>query len=226
MMTMNLKTLVQQRMSLQPHKPFHAPRIPFPLLRSIIGNIVIAAFFSIFVYINLKAFGASRDISYLLISFNESLYVLLYAVRQRPVATSTSFSDWGIGFSGSFIGTLLRPASPWIPTVGGAIIMIGTIANIAAVSSLNRSIGTVPAERKVKTRGMYRILRHPMYASEICVLFGYLIANLSLANVLVVICNTILLIMRIEREERFLLRGSTYAAYASQTRWKLVPFVY
>jgi protein-S-isoprenylcysteine O-methyltransferase Ste14 len=201
-------------------------KIPFPLVRSIVGNIVIAAFFSIFVYINLKAYGTSGDISYLLVAFNESLYVLLYAVRRRPVATSTSISDWGIGFSGTFIGTLLRPATPFSAAIGGVLIIIGTIANIAAVASLNRSIATVPAERQIKTRGMFRFIRHPLYASEICVLFGYLIANCSLANVAVVLCDTILLLMRIDREERFLSRNSTYVAYAARTPWKLIPFIF
>ncbi len=202
------------------------PRIPFPLLRSIISNIVIAAFFAVFVYINLKAFGATRDVSYLLVSFNESLYVLLYAVRRRPVATSTRISDWGIGFAGTFIGTLLRPADPWNAAFGSALIMIGTIVNIAAVISLNRSIGTVPAQRKIKTGGMFRLIRHPMYASEILVLAGYLLANLSLLNAIVAICNTIMLLMRIEREERFLSRNDAYAAYAARTQWKLLPFLY
>jgi len=201
-------------------------RISFPLLRSVIGNIVIAAFFSIFAYINLKAFGVTKDISYVLVAFNESLYVLLYAIRRRPAATSTSVSDWGIGFSGSFIGTLLRPAGPLIPIVGATLIVVGTIVNIAGVASLNRSIGTVPAERKIKTHGMFRLIRHPMYASELCVLFGYLIANLSFANGAVVLCNTILLMMRIDREERFLSRSEQYRAYLARTRWKLLPFVY
>ena len=201
-------------------------RIPFPLLRSIISNIVIATFFSIFVYINIKAFGKSGGAGYLLVAFNEGLYVLLYAIRRRPVATSTSVSDWGIGFSGSFIGTLLRPAGISIPMVGTALIMIGTIVNIAAVISLNRSIGTVPAERHIKTRGLFRFIRHPMYASELCVLFGYLIANLSLWNAIMVICNSILLLMRIDREERFLSHNSTYVAYAARTPWKLFPSVY
>ncbi len=195
-------------------------------LRSIIGNIVIAAFFTVFVYINLKAFGTTKDASYLLVAFNESLYVLLYAIRRRPVATSTSISDWGIGFSGTFIGTLLRPASPLSATVGSVLIVIGTVVNIAGIISLNRSIGTVPAQRTIKTRGMYQYIRHPMYASELCVIFGYLAVNFSLANIAVTLCNSILLLMRIGREERFLSRDSGYIAYVARTRWKLFPFVY
>ncbi len=201
-------------------------RIPFPRVRSIINNVVIAAFFSVFVYINLKAFGTARDASYLLVAFNESLYVFLYVIRRRPVATSISLSDWGIGFSGTLIGTLLRPASPFNTACGGVLIVIGTVVNIVAVTSLNRSIGTVPALRTIKTRGVYRYIRHPMYASELCVLFGYLLANMSFANGAVVVCNTILLLMRIDREERFLSRNEAYAAFVARTRWKLLPFVY
>jgi protein-S-isoprenylcysteine O-methyltransferase Ste14 len=202
------------------------PNIPFPRSRSIISNIVIAAFFSVFVYINLKAFSSTQDVSYLLVAFNESLFVLLYAIRRRPVATSTSISDWGIGFSGTLIGTLLRPASPFAVAFGGVLVMIGTIANIVAVLSLNRSIGTVPAERSIKTRGLFRYIRHPMYASEICVIVGYLLVNMSLLNFVVVVCNTILLLLRIDREEHFLSRNEAYAAYAVRTPWKLLPFVY
>lgn len=196
------------------------------LFKSVVGNIIIAAFFSLFVFINMRAFDATGNLMYLLVALNESIYVFLYLIRRRPVATSTSVSDWGIAFSGTFIGTLLRPANTFFAPAGGIIVGIGSLVNIASVISLNRSIGTVPARRHVKTHGAYRIVRHPMYASEIIVIFGYMIGNLSVANLIIVVANVALLLMRIDREERFLSTGHSYRNYVAHVRAKLLPFIY
>jgi protein-S-isoprenylcysteine O-methyltransferase Ste14 len=198
----------------------------WPLARSILCNVIVALFLCIFVIVNAESFRATRDISYVLVAFNESLYVLFYIIRKRAVASSTSALDWGTAFSATFIGTLLRPATPLYLGIGTILIALGTILNIISVSYLNRSLGTVPAERIIKTRGIYRFIRHPMYSSDMLSLFGYLLANLSLANICIVLCNTILQIIRLNREELFLSKNDTYKEYSSRTKWRLVPFIY
>jgi protein-S-isoprenylcysteine O-methyltransferase Ste14 len=198
----------------------------WPLVRSILCNVIVAAFLCLFVATNLKAYFATQNIGYGLVAFNESLYVLFYIVRRRAVASSLSPLDWGTAFSATFIGTLLRPAAPLYLTFGTILIAIGTILNIISVSYLNRSLGTVPAERTIKTHGIYRFIRHPMYSSDIISLIGYFLANLSFANFGIVVCNTILQIVRLNREELFLSRNSTYKKYTDTTKWHLLPFIY
>ncbi len=196
------------------------------MLRSIFGNIVVAAFFLLFVYANVKGFNATGDISYILVAINEGVYITFYLIRQRAVATSTSAFDWSVAFSATFIGTLLRPAYPVSVFLGSVLIIIGFIVNMISVLYLNRSLSLVPAERSVKTRGPYRFIRHPMYSSEIIGFFGYMIVNFSFVNVVIVISNTALMLVRINREELFLSRNELYRKYLERTPWRLLPFVY
>jgi protein-S-isoprenylcysteine O-methyltransferase Ste14 len=196
------------------------------MAKSLIGNIVVAAFLFFFVFINARAFHATGDFSYLLAAFNESLYVGFFLVRTRAVATSGSAYDWAIAFSATFFGTLLRPGHPFAPVPGMMLIALGTAIAIVSALYLNRSIGIVPAERRIKTAGIYRYVRHPMYAGELCTLFGYLLANISLANALIALGTAALMRVRMQREELFLSRNENYRAYAERTPWKLVPFVY
>ena len=195
-------------------------------LKFYIGNIIIAAFLLIFVLINLKEFLATANLGYLLVVINESVYVGLYLIRERAIATSTLAFDWTIAITATFLGTLLRPAGSFSVFFGNSLITIGTVLNIASVFSLGKSISIVPAERSIKTSGVYQFVRHPMYSSGILTIFGYLLANFSLFNALIVIGNTVLLIIRLNREERFLSKNKFYREYVAKTRSKLLPFIY
>ena len=196
------------------------------MLKSVIGNIVVAAFFLLFVYANVKGFNATGDLSYIFVAINEGIYITFYLIRQRAIATSTSAFDWSVAFSATFIGTLLRPAHPVSVFLGSALIIIGLMVNTISVLYLNRSLSLVPAERSLKTRGPYRFIRHPMYSSEIIGFFGYMLVNFSSANIVIVISNTALMLMRINREEHFLSRNDLYRKYLERTPWRLLPFVY
>jgi protein-S-isoprenylcysteine O-methyltransferase Ste14 len=196
------------------------------MLRSFIADIVIAGFLLLFVVINAKAYLTTGNIGYALVTINMCVYVALYLVRQRAVATSASVFDWAVAFSATFLGTLLRPAHPLDLFFGDTFIVGGILLNIISVLFLNRSIALVPAERTIKSAGTYRHLRHPMYASEILTLVGYVLINLSAANVCIAALTTALLLVRIDREELFLSRNELYRAYVARTRWKLLPFVY
>jgi protein-S-isoprenylcysteine O-methyltransferase Ste14 len=203
----------------------HYDSIPL-MARYLVGNVVIAGFLLLFVFLNLKAFDATRDITYVLVAINEGVYVALYLVRKRAIATSMSPFDWGIAFSATFLGTLLRPANPISVVAGGTLIVVGIVINIISVLFLGRSIAIVPAERSIKTAGVYRIIRHPMYLSELLSVFGYLLVNISVANAAIAIGTTGLMLVRINREELFLSRSERYRTYLSETRWKLLPFLY
>ena len=175
---------------------------------------------------NSGQFYATQNASYLLAAANESVYVVLYLMRERAVTTSTSFWDWAIAFLATFLGTLLRPADPLNTIIGSTLIVVGVALNIFAALSLGKSISIVPAERGIKTRGFYRYVRHPMYASGIVTLLGYLIANFSVPNVCFALGTALLLLLRIEHEELFLSRNEAYRNYVAETKWKLMPGVY
>lgn len=191
-----------------------------------IVNVAVAVFLLLFVFYNINAFYSTGEIGYLLVTINETVYVALYLVREQAVATSSSAYDWTVALLAIFVGTLLRPGYPLNISLGDTLIIIGTMITIVSVLYLNRSISIVPAERRIKTMGPYRVIRHPMYSGEILGLFGYLLANVSLLNILIVTGNTVLLLIRLNREELFLSRNEPYRKYTEKTSWKLLPFVY
>lgn len=91
---------------------------------------------------------------------------------------------------------------------------------------MNRSYALVPARRVIKTDNMYRIVRHPLYASYFVMFSGYVLVNASAVNVLVFVTMMSLLVTRLHREETHLMKDDAYRAYAEKTRHRLVPFVY
>jgi protein-S-isoprenylcysteine O-methyltransferase Ste14 len=161
-----------------------------------------------------------------LVAINEGVWVLLYLVRERATSTSDSKIDWAVAFSATFVGTLLRPAFPVAIGLGNVLIIAGIIGSIASVIFLNRSVAIIPAVRSIKTSGPYRLIRHPLYLTELMTLIGYLLINISLANILIAICDTALMLVRIHREELFLSQSESYQKYRERTPWKLVPFIY
>jgi protein-S-isoprenylcysteine O-methyltransferase Ste14 len=94
------------------------------------------------------------------------------------------------------------------------------------VLSLNRSSGLLPAHRGVKSDGLYRWIRHPLYSTYLLAHVGYLASNLGWANFLVVVTGAAFQVVRILQEERLLLQYPDCARYSRTTRWRLVPAVW
>lgn len=75
--------------------------------------------------------------------------------------------------------------------------------------------------------GVYRFVRHPMYASMIPVMVGMGLWLGSTAGALLTAVPMAILAMRIVLEERFLRRElPAYAGYAARVRWRLVPGIW
>jgi protein-S-isoprenylcysteine O-methyltransferase Ste14 len=152
--------------------------------------------------------------------------VIAYLVRRPARRVSQRRSDWLLAFGGTFGGVLFRPDGLHPPvgvTVGLWLQVAGLAVCVAAFIALGRSFGFAPADRGVRRRGPYAIVRHPVYAGYVLLQLGYLSQSLSIRNALVMIfvsgCN----LGRIRAEERFLATGPEYASYRAAVRWKLVP---
>jgi protein-S-isoprenylcysteine O-methyltransferase Ste14 len=155
--------------------------------------------------------------------------VVAYLVRRPARRVSQRPSDWLLAFGGTFGGVLFRPDGlhPHVGVVVGLGLQVAGLALCAAAFvALGRSFGFAPADRGVRRRGPYAIVRHPIYASYVLLMLGYLVQSLSTRNALVMIfvcgCN----IGRIRAEERFLATGTEYASYQAAVRWRLVPGIW
>jgi protein-S-isoprenylcysteine O-methyltransferase Ste14 len=162
----------------------------------------------------------------LLIFVSETLPAVLMVIRRFTKATSLSPADWMLAFAGTAAPLLAVPGrlSPIVPLQFCAVlILFGIILQIWAKLVLARSFGLVPANRGIKHKGPYRLIRHPMYAGYALAWVGFLLASPSLNNLLVYSAAFSFQVMRILREERFLTSAPHYRAYAEGVRFRLVP---
>ncbi|MDV7397424.1 methyltransferase, partial [Arthrospira platensis SPKY1] len=109
---------------------------------------------------------------------------------------------------------------------GIVLMQLGLLIHVGALLSLNRSFGIFPANRGIISRGLYAFVRHPLYTSVIITTFGYLIANPTVYNLLVLVVTTAFHVLRITEEEKVLTRDPEYKEYGERVRWRLVPRVW
>jgi protein-S-isoprenylcysteine O-methyltransferase Ste14 len=147
-----------------------------------------------------------------------------FFLRRRPAVRTGVWWENILGWAGAILPMVgLQPAPGGWSVPGLAVQAIALIALIAALISLGRSVGIAPADRGLVTVGLYRYVRHPMYAAELWFFGGYLMANPSWRNLAVFVLMVGIQVIRILREER-IVRG--YAAYAHEVRWRLVPLIW
>lgn len=165
----------------------------------------------------------------LLMLTSEFLVVVLTLMRRAPVAVDRSWAAriaTGLSMAGP---PLVRPASG-VPLAGdaytAAVSACGLVIVVFGKLSLGRSFGLMPANRGVVCSGLYRVVRHPIYAGYLVSHAAFLAAHPTLWNAVVLIGGDIALIARAFYEERTLGGDPTYARYCGRVRWRLLPGVF
>jgi protein-S-isoprenylcysteine O-methyltransferase Ste14 len=174
--------------------------------------------------------AASINAQALLLVIAEGLGVLLILIRRRSASLSSQPFDWALSFSAVSAPLLLTTpaaANPYVPEVLPiALMLAGLLIQISGKAALWRSFGLVPANRGVKTHGLYRFVRHPIYAGYTLTHVGFLIGFPSLPNSLLYAAVLAIEIARLTREEGVLRRDPAYQAYAARVRYRLLPGVF
>jgi hypothetical protein len=166
---------------------------------------------------------------------------VLFFVRRRDTGARRPLSVWAATMIGSWGFLLARPIGGGYvdaPALFGGhplfeaggiwigVQLVGTLMAILSLSSLGRSFGLLAANRGLQTRGAYRIVRHPAYASYFVVQMAYLCENLSLWNIAIFAVVLCAQLTRIGQEEAFLSHDAAYVSYAREVRYRLLPGVY
>ncbi|MGH8614282.1 MAG: methyltransferase family protein [Gammaproteobacteria bacterium] len=197
------------------------------VLKKTVVDGALVVLYGLFAQAHFVRFLESREPYLLLVVISESLVALMFLIRRADISKSTSAAEWIVGIAGTFLPMLLRPSTVVIlPSVGSYVVAVGVFLQIGGLLSLNMSLGIVPANRGIRTTWMYRFVRHPLYASYVVTFSGYLIANYSILNVLIVCGSLVLMLCRIFFEERHLLADHAYQHYAQSVRWRLIPYVF
>ncbi len=155
--------------------------------------------------------------------------VAAYLIRRPAAVVSQRTTDWLLAFGGTFGGVLFRPSGShpaWGVTTGGVLQLVGLAVCIASFLSLGRSFGFAAADRGLKRRGAYAVVRHPIYASYVLLLTGYVLQSTSVRNVLVMLFVIGCDVGRALAEERLLSGSSAYASYRATVRWRLLPGIW
>jgi protein-S-isoprenylcysteine O-methyltransferase Ste14/uncharacterized membrane protein (UPF0127 family) len=193
------------------------------------SNLLLASLFALFAYAHFTVARATgRWATTLPLILQEALLVVLILTRRRSIASSSRLFDWLIGGVGTFLPLLLRPGGPVGPLnwLGQALQVIGLGLSIAAIVSLGRSFAVVAGNRGIKTAGVYRFVRHPIYAAYIVSYLGYVASFPTLWNCLITAVTVAALYARAIVEERFLAQDAAYRDYLHRVRARFVPYLY
>jgi MFS family permease/protein-S-isoprenylcysteine O-methyltransferase Ste14 len=98
----------------------------------------------------------------------QAWFVVAFLVRRPQRAVSRRIGSWLLAFGGTYGGVLFRPDGahqPWAVDTGFGLQLAGLVICIISLLALGRSFGFVAADRGLKTRGPYAVVRHPVYAS-------------------------------------------------------------
>jgi protein-S-isoprenylcysteine O-methyltransferase Ste14 len=201
----------------------------FALIGEVVARAFVAGLCIILARNLLSDFLNTGRITGLLMLVSEILAVIFTIVRRRAsmvdrspmsvLLTAVSVSGPLLVRAASKPGLLSDLATTLASGVGVSIIIFAKLA-------LGRSFGIIPANRGIVVKGLYRVVRHPIY-------FGYLITHLAFAlahptvrNIVILLVADAMLVARALREERVLARDDDYQAYCRRVSWHLVPGVF
>lgn len=139
----------------------------------------------------------------------------------------------------AFIGTLVLPSLDhrfhWshVPLVcviaGDALVAFGFLVVFFVYKENTFTSATieVTANQRVISTGLYAFVRHPMYAGALVMLFATPIALGSWWGILMSIPMTLVIVLRLLNEERFLQTNLPgYTEYCMKVRYHLAPYIW
>jgi protein-S-isoprenylcysteine O-methyltransferase Ste14 len=148
----------------------------------------------------------------------------LILVRRQHVSIDRNIFNQIIALAAFFSGIIFQKHPTDNMRYASEVIMvIATILGIITLVNLGRSFGILIAVRQVKTSGLYRIIRHPMYFTDILWRIGYLVGNLYWLNSIIFLASSACYVYRALLEERFLSQFTEYQEYKKKVRYRFLP---
>jgi protein-S-isoprenylcysteine O-methyltransferase Ste14 len=188
------------------------------------STVVLVLAYGLMAYACYRKFTDSGSINMLGLFAINTVFIAMFISRRDATDISTSPAVWLIAFGGTLLPLLMRPnGGGHFTPVGNVIQLAGILGIMASILSLRRSFGIVPANRGIRTQGLYNLVRHPLYASELLALTGSAIASPSLWNVSLWLCEIALQLARAFAEERLLSQDPSYLQYRSRVKYRLIP---
>ncbi len=117
----------------------------------------------------------------------------------------------------------LAPVSSQWPGYAQAVFAIGGLGAAIGLISLGKSFAVFPALRTVVTRGPFRLIRHPIYFSELVMILCCCLAMTSQWKWPILVFALATIVLRIIWEERVLRSSPQYLKFCNDVGWRLIP---
>jgi len=158
------------------------------------------------------------------------LLIVTMIFRRTPLRVTPNPWFWLLAFVatyGMFVFSSFGQAGVALgPTIIPEILAVLSAAiAIYARLSLGRSIGFVPADRGIITRGAYRYVRHPIYSALFVALVALTLRSYTPLNLAAALTLATLFVIKSIVEEGFLSEDEQYAEYMKKVRWRWLPGV-
>lgn len=147
--------------------------------------------------------------------------ILLWVTITLCFATGFTFAYSGIG--------ALKELNIFI--IGIGLILVGLVFRWISIFQLKKAFTVdvaIGAEQKLKTDGLYKLVRHPSYFGLLLIMTGFSICMHNFISILVIVIPILLVInYRIQVEEKVLIDtfGNEYKVYQASTK-RLIPWLY
>ncbi len=137
--------------------------------------------------------------------------------------------------AGLLLQTLLPPVLPisedprWLQIVGLALYLLGLAVAMIGRNQLGENWSDIenrddPIDRKLVEHGIYRFVRHPIYAGDLLLILGLeLVLNSWLVLGMLALTPTVIF-MALQEEARLKDALPGYPDYCQRT-WRFVPFI-
>lgn len=149
-------------------------------------------------------------------------------IRRRHVAVDRHLGHQVIALVAFFSGLAFmgQPGAtdPTVVLVSQVLMLISGVLGVVTLFNLGDSFGILIACRAVKTGGMYHLVRHPMYGTDILLRIGYLVSHFNGLTMVLFVVSSGCYVYRAMLEERFLLSQSEdYRPYMQKVRYRFIP---
>lgn len=164
-----------------------------------------------------------------LVLISETAVMIFVLIRRPTTNISLRLGDWLLAITATAAPLMIQPGLDMFPAIaplGVALVLFGNVVQGLAKLSLRRSFGIAPANRGIKADGLYRFVRHPMYAGYLAVHIGVMILMPSPVNLVIYAIGWWAQILRLKAEEELLSQDPAYVAFKEKVRYRLVPGVF
>lgn len=194
------------------------------------SNIFIALLWSIFVLSAFRNWHQNGELLSLGLVFVNTLLFFLFLTRRESKEISRRLLDWIVPIATVGLSMFLRP-NPVVNNnvlTGTSVLIqsVGILGMIFSLCSLGRSFGVIPANRRIKISGAYKLVRHPVYTSEMLFYFGFLIGNISVFNFCAILLILSGQLYRAASEEILLSKEKIYSTYMAIVPYRFFPKIY